>query len=95
VIRTGLPPGYHDLDTRLLHGVMEEVRRFVATADLVAWDEGPDHAEAWRTLTEAAEWWRGYKARPGAGEGPEEEERWEREADEWLAAIMRVRRHIW
>ena len=62
VLPTGLPPGYYDPDTRFLHAIMEEVCRYVEiTKETIDWDYDEEHRIAWKTLTEAVAFWKGYK----------------------------------
>jgi hypothetical protein len=61
-LQTGLKPGYYDPDTRFLHSIFETVCAFVEdTKDTIDWTFDKEHRRFWKTLTNAVEFWRGYK----------------------------------
>lgn len=63
VLPTGLPPGYYDPDTRFTHAIFEEITKFVEMVkDTVDWDYDEEHRMRWATLTNAADFWKGYKS---------------------------------
>lgn len=102
VMKTGLPPGYYDPDTRLLYAVMNEVQRFVeGTKDSVDWVENTGHEDAWHVFNDAVDWWRRYQDYVrGEEEGKfeydrEVQERLHTEADNHLARIMLRRQYLW
>jgi hypothetical protein len=108
IIRTGLPAGYWDPDSRLLHAVMNTVQEFVeSTENVVAWDTDHQHRRVWKVLTEAVVFWKEYQAfqkdeTRWAGDDREAHHRaWEAEhemekrADAHLAKIMKVRQYLW
>ena len=61
VMRTGLTPGYYDPATRIVCGVLAEITHFVDSDPCIDWAWAPDHAEAWRVMNAAADFWREHK----------------------------------
>jgi hypothetical protein len=58
VIRTSLKPGYYDPDIRILHAVMDEIKRFVdRTKDTIVWDSDDHHIHVWNELQAIYTWW--------------------------------------
>jgi len=53
-----LSPGYYDPDTRILHGMMEELRKFYETgANNIEWESDDLHSDAYKEMTAIYDWW--------------------------------------
>jgi hypothetical protein len=56
-MKTGLKPGYHDIDTKILHGCFHEFSRFYEQQlnGHIDWTSNP---KDWNEMTRLYEWWR-------------------------------------
>jgi hypothetical protein len=110
IVRTGLPPGYYEIDTRMLYACFWLLKRFVEKerpGEFINWDSTPEHAAAWKEITSLYDWW--TKERPHREEkdpyrdGDEDairasvefETKCEEEDDRNLARLIAVRRYLW
>jgi hypothetical protein len=56
-MRTGLTPGYHDLDTKILHACFHELSLFYER-QLNGHIDWNSHSAEWGEMTRLYEWWR-------------------------------------
>jgi len=56
IVHTGLKPGYYDPDSQIVNTIFTLTKRFIEKAE-IAWDSDPNHAEVYRKLKEAIDWW--------------------------------------
>lgn len=103
-LHTGLPPGYYDPCYSIPRAIFVATEKFVeGTRDTVDWEDEVGHSQAWKTFTEAAEWFKQNKKILDEGGIPERlesetwEENWKRElawTEEKNQHLMNIMKHI-
>lgn len=59
IIRTGLKPGYYDVDYRLVHGMFNLLVEFVEKEyERIDWNSDDDHKHAAKEMKELYKWWK-------------------------------------
>jgi len=95
LVDTGLKPGYHDPDIRIMHAIFSEAERFVED-NITFWGYDEEHRKAWDILTEAVSWWQANKPVNGDFESwSDEDKALQDKAEEHMLAIISIRGYMW
>lgn len=66
IVDTGLPPGYYDPDTRIMHAMFNELKKFVEfyvrNGYECTWSATEEHLKWWNEMLRIYNWW--VKVRP-------------------------------